>query len=224
MAYSKLKHSVTHHAARVCQCAAFPIVWFVSNAFIPTTVHGHERLGEATGPTLDLANHVAFYDSFLLRLATRWKTLPIRFMGVTSFRRPHLRILKSLGLVHAAYLLFGVFTIVPGRGLEKNTEIAKAILLNGGRVLIYPEGSINTTGGLLPFKQGAAVLALATGANVVPIAFHTKKSPLGAIGRDHTHIYIGQAFKPNSTVTENATRELRAALEKSLEEIKEKLS
>ena len=207
---SRVTHRISHHAARVFQFAAFPLVWTVSKLAVPTTVRGHERLAELEGPAILIANHIAFYDSFLLRLATRWKTLPFRFMGVTSFRRPHLRVLKSLGIIHAAYLLFGVFTVVPGRGMEKNTQTAKEILARGGTVLVYPEGYINTSGKLLPFKHGASVIALASKATVVPIYFMQKNGS--------TRITIGDPFKPRTRSVEETT----AYFQKTLSELAER--
>jgi 1-acyl-sn-glycerol-3-phosphate acyltransferase len=52
---------------------------------------------------------------------------------------------------------------------EKSVEDAADALRSGLHITIFPEGTRSTDGQLLPFKQGAFFLAMATEAPVVPI-------------------------------------------------------
>jgi 1-acyl-sn-glycerol-3-phosphate acyltransferase len=47
---------------------------------------------------------------------------------------------------------------------------AGARVRGGANVLVFPEGTRSRTGGLLPFKKGAFVLAAAAGVPIVPVA------------------------------------------------------
>jgi 1-acyl-sn-glycerol-3-phosphate acyltransferase len=59
--------------------------------------------------------------------------------------------------------------------IEREADFAKGLrvlehVLTGGRPLVlFPEGKRSSTGGLLPFKPGAAMLAIRTGAPIVPV-------------------------------------------------------
>ena len=102
--------------------------------------------------------------------------------------------LALLGVVDLTYLLFGAFVIEPGRGMKKNLEEACGIIRNGGNVVMYPEGSIMYDGGIGEFKKGAAVLAHATGAPVLPLSMKISK---GKYFRKTYTINIGDIIHTN---------------------------
>ena len=64
-----------------------------------------------------------------------------------------------------------MFIVIPGRGLANNLEAPERLLKRGKHVFIFPEGSVNKTGSLRPFKIGSATLLSMTGVPVVPILF-----------------------------------------------------
>lgn len=58
-----------------------------------------------------------------------------------------------------------------GVGIDQHVRSARAVVGNGGVLVQMPEGTVNgPPGGLGPFRPGAALIALRTGAPVVPIA------------------------------------------------------
>lgn len=89
-------------------------------------------------------------------------------------------------------------------------------LKNGEKVAVYPEGTRNKIGAdLLPFKEGAALLALKSRVPIVPITIY-KKQKLFRL----THILIGEPFE----MTEFYDRKIDAALlDEANEKIREKL-
>ena len=138
--------------------------------FFKVKIIGKENLNTLKSPFILVSNHITFYDSFIFRLVLSSKHLPIRFMAVRKFDHWYLNFLLYIGLVDLVYLLFGVFIVFKGRGIEKNTEEAVRIINEGGNVVVYPEGEISKDGKLGKFKHGAAVLVKKTGANVLPIS------------------------------------------------------
>ncbi len=158
---------------RISQYLVYPIVWLFSTLSFEVEFRNPDGFVPIIGkPAIIVANHISFYDSFLLRLNPHWTSLSVYFMGVTRFNAWQMRLLHHIGIIPLVYALFGVFVVVPGRGLEKNLEAPRNILAEGNHIFIFPEGSVNITGTLLnPFKKGAATLAVMTSVPVLPIGF-----------------------------------------------------
>lgn len=58
-----------------------------------------------------------------------------------------------------------------GIGVEKHVESARAVLGNGGVFVQMPEGTVSGPAGRIgPFRSGAMLIALRTGAPIVPLA------------------------------------------------------
>ncbi len=157
---------------RISQFLVFPIVWFFSTFFFRVEFINEEGLAKAIGkPMIIIANHISFYDSFLLRLNKHWTSLSVFFMGVVNFNAWQMRFLYRIGLIKLVYTFFGVFVVKPGLGIDKNLGIPKKLLLKNNQVFIFPEGSVNKSGMLLQFKKGTATLSIASGVGILPIAF-----------------------------------------------------
>jgi 1-acyl-sn-glycerol-3-phosphate acyltransferase len=90
-------------------------------------------------------------------------------MAVKKFQWRFLNFLTSIGVVDLVYALFGVFVIVPGRGINQNLNEARHIIRAGGNIVMYPEGRI-TIGAIGKFKVGAAVLSRQMNVKVLPIS------------------------------------------------------
>jgi 1-acyl-sn-glycerol-3-phosphate acyltransferase len=113
----------------------------------------------ASGPAVVVANHPSYLDPILLSLRA---PRPIRFMAWDAlFRVP------ILGWLIRA---FGAFPVDVARGKGREAyERAKALLLQGEVVGIFPEGKRSRTGWMEPaLREGAARLAWETGAPLVP--------------------------------------------------------
>jgi 1-acyl-sn-glycerol-3-phosphate acyltransferase len=73
--------------------------------------------------------------------------------------------------------------------IEREAEFAKGlrllerVLTDGRPLVLFPEGKRSYDGGLLPFKPGAAMLAIRTGAPIVPLRLDgmTKALPKGTV-------------------------------------------
>lgn len=159
-----------------------PIFKLVFSIIFKVEISGKSNLKGLKGPTLFIANHIGFYDSFMFDLFVKPFShfLPFRFMGTRKFIVPALTLLKMIGIVDLVYFFFGVFRITPGEGAEKSLKKAYEIIRSKGTVVMYPEGRIWKPTHVHPepigpFKWGAAILAKNTGVQVVPVLFRKVK-------------------------------------------------
>ena len=180
--------------ARVSQFLAWPVLFLIFHAVFKIRLAGRANLNSARAPFVIIANHIAFYDSFLFRLALGVFTphLPLRFMAVKIFSSRFLNLLHYLRVVDLVYGFFGVFTVVQGQGIAKGLEEAIKIIQCGGNVVMYPEGGINKSGTIGMFKNGAAVLAKQTNVPVLPVSFRLGERE---IIRKNLYINIGSPFR-----------------------------
>lgn len=203
------KQILLAHFARGTQFLIWPIVFLVFSCIFSIRISGQKNIAKTPKSFILISNHIAFYDSFLLRLALGlWsKHLPLRFMAVKEFNSWGLNFLSTIGIIDLLYLVFGVFVVTPGAGIEKNLQTARDITMSGGNVVIYPEGDIvRLTDTIAPFRRGAAVLVKHTNAAVVPLSFRIS-GRCGALGlfRHKLYINIGEALTVSSTLSENET-------------------
>jgi len=113
----------------------------------------------ARGPAVIAANHPSYLDPILLSLQV---PRPIRFMAWDAlFRVP---------LLGALIRTFGAFPVDIRRGKGREAyERAKALVLSGEVVGLFPEGHRSRTGWMEPqLREGAARLSWETGALLVP--------------------------------------------------------
>jgi len=138
----------------------------------------------AAGPVILCANHSSYFDSMLVGLCT---PRPVRFLIYHSFYHHPLLgfIVRSCG---------GIPVIL--RGADRAAlASAKAVLEYGGVLGVFPEGRLSRTGLPGSGKPGAALLAAATGACIVPISISGAYSvfPRGRMfplpGRIRVHIH-----------------------------------
>jgi 1-acyl-sn-glycerol-3-phosphate acyltransferase len=123
----------------------------------------YDCLGEenvpAEGPAVVASNHPSYLDPVLLSLQV---PRPIRFMAWDAlFRVP---------LLGAMIRTFGAFPVDTRRGKGREAyERAKALVLSGEVVGLFPEGRRSSTGWMeTSLREGAARLAWETGAPLVP--------------------------------------------------------
>ncbi|MFQ5597678.1 MAG: AMP-binding protein [Nitrospiria bacterium] len=128
-----------------------------------------EGIFEKTGPSVMVANHASYADALLLTAV-----LPVGVRFVAKQELLKVPILRG-------FLRMGGHITVDRRDVSKGTsemEAIVSILREGGRVLIFPEGTFRATAGLRPFKLGAFKAAVETGAPVFPVSLEGSRQLL----------------------------------------------
>ncbi len=120
-------------------------------------ITGRDHIPES-GPCILVANHVSVMDGFFLGIAS---TRQVRFMAKSElYRWPG---------VKQVLVAAGAFPVDRGADAGRAVAAGVALLEQGAVVGVFPEGTS------LPdqkrgYKRGAARLALATGAPLIPVA------------------------------------------------------
>ncbi len=113
----------------------------------------------AEGPLLVVSNHLSNADPLLLEAAF---PRPLFFMGKAElFRNPVFRWLL---------LRFGGFPVERGTADRAAIRHAVVVLQAGLALGVYPEGGRSHTGALVKGRPGVGLIALQSGAPVLPIA------------------------------------------------------
>lgn len=112
------------------------------------------------GGTIFVPNHFSFIDHFYTGIHLRRK---IQFMAKSQMFKPPLDFVYSHG---------GVFPVMRGKGDDETFITAQAILDRGGVVQMYAEGGRSRNYYPNEAKRGAGLLALTSGAPVVPVAIY----------------------------------------------------
>jgi 1-acyl-sn-glycerol-3-phosphate acyltransferase len=113
------------------------------------------------GPLLVASNHLSNADPLILELAF---PRPLFFMGKTElFHNPVFRWFLRR---------FGGFPVERGTADRAALRHAHTVLSQGIAMGIYPEGGRSRTGALVAGQRGAGLLALQSGAPVLPVAIY----------------------------------------------------
>lgn len=172
---------------------------------------GGENVPE-NGPAILAANHVSVLDGFFLALSTRRQ---IRFMAKAElYRWPLLR-----------QFMHGIGTFPVERGTDAGRAIARgvALLEQGAVIAVFPEGTAlpdKKTG----YRRGAARLALASGAPLVPVALigteKTLEPRTHRVGFPRVTIVVGEPISAErQEVTEEAATDLTELLRQTIERL-----
>lgn len=111
-----------------------------------------------SGPVILCANHTSYFDSMLLALCTKRQ---IYFLISRSF--------YDHPLLGWFVKQCGAIAVAQSRNDKEAMCSALAILRRGGIIGIFPEGMLSRTGMPNKGKPGAALLAAASGAPVIPV-------------------------------------------------------
>jgi len=160
----------------------------------------------ATGGVILVANHESLFDPWLLALAT---PRPVRYMAKSELWRH--------ALVGRALEAFGAFPVERGAGDATAISNAAELLRRGEVLGIFPQGTSKQLESR-PFHRGAARLALATGAPILPIRLvGTRGFPKP--GRPPAQVIVGEpiSVEPGKP-TLVAAKELTKCVERQLVE------
>ncbi len=164
-----------------------------------------------SGPVILVANHESMIDPWLLGLAT---PRPIRYMAKAE--------LWSNPVLGRVMSWFGTFPVDRGSG-DRSSVGRGAELLRAGEVLgIFPQGTC------LPYRnrpwhRGAAKLALATGASIVPVCIVGSEKALRPgkpkLGLPRITVLVGNPIAVAAgKATIAAARDLTSRIEHAIEE------
>jgi len=115
-----------------------------------------------------VSNHESHLDPQLAGVAMLYRPnlLPLRYMAKNR--------LMYLPVFGQLLWILGAFLAHKKKGIGKSLFTPTKILENGGGVIMYPEGRIITARPQLgEGRRGAAILALTTRAQLVPLSLHT---------------------------------------------------
>jgi len=168
--------------------------WIVSLALRvigPCRVEGLERLPRR-GAFIVVANHVSDLDPLILGWATGYRTRQIvHFMAKAEVRR-----WPVIGWLAANA---GVFFVRRGEQDRAAQRMALGLLAAGRPLAIFPEGTRSRDARLAPARPGAALLALRSGAPIVPVGISgtERLRPKGAklIKKARITVRIGEPFQ-----------------------------
>lgn len=117
------------------------------------------------GPLILAANHISPFDPIVLTAATRVRKIAPRIMATGGlFRAP----VVGAAMRASGHIRVDRRTATVGDALQ----VAADAVAGGSVVMVYPEGRIGLDPGMWPErgKTGAARIAFASGATVVPVA------------------------------------------------------
>ncbi|XP_051697025.1 1-acyl-sn-glycerol-3-phosphate acyltransferase beta isoform X1 [Oryctolagus cuniculus] len=147
------------------------ISWFVRGFKyvygIRFEVRGRPKL-EVEQPCVIISNHQSILDMMGLM-----EVLPRRCVQVAK------RELLFLGPVGLVMYLGGVFFINRQRSstaVSVMADLSERMVRENLKVWIYPEGTRNTNGDLLPFKKGAFYLAIQAQVPIIPVVYSSFSS------------------------------------------------
>jgi 1-acyl-sn-glycerol-3-phosphate acyltransferase len=113
------------------------------------------------GPLVVAPNHVTYFDPFWISAGIRRK---VRYMAWDK--------IFELPVVDPIFRWLGAFPVNLQNPEFGTFKVALQILRQREALMVFPEGGRSPDGSLQPFKEGAARLALRTGAEVLPVAVH----------------------------------------------------
>lgn len=169
------------------------------------------------GGAIIISNHTAVFDYAVYLFVFFFRTLRTVMAEVLFQKQPLGTFLKMMGGIRV------------DREANEYGYMAKCekILRDGGVLCVFPEGRLPKPGEErpLPFKPGAAYLALSTGVPVIPVytngSYFKKKRAEVMIGTPiypRDHIQSDKSDKENTEILSAVMRERLLTLEKLFEE------
>ncbi len=112
-----------------------------------------------SGPVIFCPNHISDCDPCAVYVSTPRRD--IYFMAKSE--------LFEIPILGRMIRAFGTFPVKRDSADRASIRRAEAILNAGNSLVIFPEGQLSETGKLIELQPGAAMIALRTGATIVPV-------------------------------------------------------
>jgi 1-acyl-sn-glycerol-3-phosphate acyltransferase len=208
----KLKHLSWHTFALPFYWACTYLLRFLLTVLVRWKVTGRQNVPEI-GSFIVVSNHRSNVDPPVLGAAIAKRR--IRFMAkVELFKMP-------MGIIVKLWDAFPVRRFDADLGAMLTAE---RILKHGGAIGMFPEGTRSRTGLLGTFHAGTAVIALHTGATVLPCAMVGSEdltSPLKILKRCRVSVAIGEPIVLEAVrrPTEAQVSELTARIQSAIVEL-----
>ena len=173
---------------------------------------GVERI-PSSGPAILVANHESLFDPWILALAT---PRPIRYMAKSE--------LWQHRVIGAVMESFGAFPVERGSG-DAAAMSRAAQLLGDDQVLgLFPQGTSKLRSPRR-YHRGAARLALATGAPLLPVTLIGTRGKPWPWRRRRTRVIVGEPITVEpGRPTVTAARALTADLQQRIEQAASRFS
>lgn len=146
-----------------------------------------ENISLPTGPLIIIINHIAFLDPVMVLGGFPRTIFPLAKQETFDF--PVLGPLARL---------YGAIPVRRGEGDIQAIKSALQVLKQDGIILLAPEGTRSPTYQMQCGKEGAAMLALRSGATVLPIGItgtHRVKSRWLKLARPSVRLAVGVPFR-----------------------------
>lgn len=167
---------------RVFRLFARGLAKLLTFLFLKAEIRGVENF-PASGPALIVINHLGDADAVLLAAA-----VPAAVDGMGKIE------LNEHWLVGPVFRAYGVIWVHRGRPDRKAVRAALEGLSQGRFVALAPEGRQSMAGGLEEGTEGAAFLAMKSGAPIVPVA-------MTGTGNDHVYGHMHRWRRAPATLT-----------------------
>jgi 1-acyl-sn-glycerol-3-phosphate acyltransferase len=155
---------------------------FFFSVFCNWEVRGLENIPKE-GPLLVIANHISYWDPVVIASVMNKH---VYFMAKAE--------LFNYPVFGALIRSLGAFPVSRKQIDRSSLKRALALLGEGKVVCIFPEGTRNKKGDLLPFLPGAAFIARKASVPIIPIALQKKRRFFGNKFFPHFFVNIGRSF------------------------------
>ncbi len=178
------------------------VAWLLNHLVCRYHVSGLEHVPQE-GPLLLVANHLSWFDPLLL-----YGILPRQTWFFTKSE------IFKLPIIGWLCRITGQIPVHRGSSDRAALERALAYIREGRALLIFPEGMVVSHERLVAAHSGAAMLALRSGARVLPIAHTGTRRILRSFSRSsifpRVTIQIGAPFTPTLPAGSSRKEELQA--------------
>ena len=151
------------------------------------TIHGMERVPKE-GPLIVASNHSQYPDPVLVCMAVprRMQWMAKKQLFVFPYRR--------------FFEFIGSFPVDREGGGRAGLRAALAFLAEGWALGIFPEGTHHDDGSAREAKSGAVMLAVRSGAPVLPVYVAKLPGPAARLSGERHEIFVGEPKKVDQSL------------------------